>query len=120
MSTNFYLRSITAKDDSEDLHIGLSSSSFLELEAHPRRGIVAIRDWRARIAQPQFIVVNDSEETIEKEVFLARMVKERDQMAVEKRPIYVNCPQCPPANMPMKGQRYKDDEGYLFCNYVFS
>jgi hypothetical protein len=120
MSTNYYLRRLDAKDDTNDVHIGLSTADLFELEAHPRRGIVTIRDWRDRIEKEDVVVVDEYDNHIDKPTFLAVLADSRNQMAKAKSAIYLNCPQCPPANRPMKGQRYRDDEGYLFCNYVFS
>ena len=117
MSTNFYYRHQGDTDYSEDNHIGLSTGAYFLMQADPKRRLTTHAAWLRLLLTPDVEIVDEYNVVWPLNEFFQLLDRAKAQATGN---VYANSPVLAAGARIEPGMRYRDEEGHLFANYVFS
>lgn len=117
MSTNYYFRTQATKDGEEPLHIGLSAGGYFMFHAHTAKMLISKSSWMAYLTGYRGEIVDEYDKVVSLDHF-KRIVALTPEDSI--RAVFVNSPVVLPGKPIAPSLRYRDGDGYLFCNAEFS
>ncbi len=117
MSTNFYFRPADQAQYRDEDHIGLSAAGMFTFRVFLDAGLTSFAAWQEKLQQPGLVIVDEYNHPVSFARFKALVDSCLDAPSGQ----YRNAPQLA-AGQPIGPtvQRYRDADGHLFGNYVFS
>lgn len=118
MSTNFYYRDANEKEYADVNHIGLSTSRLFIFQAFPKKGLTTFAAWKKFLLVAGRVIVDEANcpWTFDQFIALAESSKNGATCAEYRNsPVLAAC-----VKITSQVRRYRDEEGHMFSNYVFS
>lgn len=118
MSTNFYYRDAKDTDYSDVNHIGLSAAQLFIFQAAPKKGLTTFAAWKKYLQVAGRVIVDEYNHVRTFDEFVALVENSKNGANSAE---YRNSPVLA-ASVKITSQvrRYRDEEGHMFSNYVFS
>lgn len=118
MSTNFYFRSENEPEYADVNHIGLSTSQLFIFHALPKKGLTTFAAWKKHLQVAGRVIVDEYNHVRAFDDFVKLVESSKNGATCAE---YRNSPVLA-ASVKITSQvrRYRDEEGHMFSNYVFS